>query len=81
MNSVLPAAEPGGADWSPTTSLIREAEQLVSKHGDGADVVAARLADASFASGDRAAGFHWSKIFVILAVAHIRSARTVQAPA
>ncbi len=79
MNSEQSTAIPNGYDSSPTTELIREAERLLGEHGEQADLVAARMADRSFSTGDRAAGFRWSKIFVILAVAYMRSARTVQA--
>jgi len=73
MNSEQFDCKSPRVDSSTTTDLVREAERLLGEHGDKADVVAARLADASFSTGDRAGGFRWSKIFVILAVAHIRS--------
>ncbi len=80
MNSEQIAAVSGSDHLSSKKELVRAAEELVGEHGDAADLVAARLADSCFSAGDRAAGFRWSKIFVILAVAHIRSARGAQAP-
>jgi hypothetical protein len=56
----------------PYSPLIRDAERLLQQHGDGADLAAARLADASFMAGDNSAGDRWARIFRILAASHVR---------
>ena len=55
----------------PAKDLAREAQRLVAQHRDEADIVAARLADACFISGDKNAGRRWAKIFLILSSQHL----------
>jgi hypothetical protein len=53
-----------------------ESERLVSEHGEEADDIAARRADALFRNGDTLGGARWLKIFRRIAMAHRR--RTVE---
>lgn len=55
----------------PVKDLAREAQRLVAQHRDEADIVAARLADACFISGDKNAGRRWAEIFLILSSRHL----------
>ena len=55
--------------------VLRGAERLVMQHGDKADLIAARLADACFRAGDEIAGNHWTKIFRVLARSQLRHLR------
>jgi hypothetical protein len=50
----------------------RDAERLVAEHGEAADEVAARRADALFRDGDTVGGTRWLKIFRRIALAHRR---------
>jgi hypothetical protein len=50
--------------------MVREAQSLLNEHGEEADVVAARRADAHFRSGDAVAGTRWLKVFRRIALAH-----------
>jgi hypothetical protein len=74
MHSVSDAAE--GRDYCghDEYQLTRDADQLISEHGDQADNVAARRADASFRDGDLMGGARWLKIFRRIALAHRRRA-------
>ena len=67
----------GRGESSPeeNSDLLRDADLLVSEHGDDADMVAARLADSSFRSGDEATGFRWLHIFRMIAESNLRSVR------
>lgn len=63
-------------DSVPTTernhfeTLSREASLLVNKHGDDADLFAARQADSLFRAGDAVNGERWSAIFRLIAMSH-----------
>ena len=49
----------------------RDAERLFIQYRDQADFVAARLADACFTAGDKAAGCRWAEIFLVIAARHL----------
>ena len=74
MHSVSDTAE--GRDHSPHDEyqLTRDADQLISEHGEDADNVAARRADSLFRDGDLTGGVRWLKIFRRIAMAHRRRA-------
>jgi len=74
MHSVSDAAE--GRDYSAQDDyqLTRDADQLISEHGEEADKVAARRADTLFRDGDLMGGVRWLKIFRRIALAHRRRA-------
>ena len=74
MGSIAYADRDRGHSSPENRLLLRDAERLISEHGDTADVAAARLADACFSVGDDKAGNHWLKVFSILAATHMRSA-------
>lgn len=59
----------GGSD---EFQLLKDADRLVTEHGEDADHIAARRADASFLDGDVSAGARWLKIFRRIAMAHRR---------
>jgi hypothetical protein len=59
----------------PYSPLTHDVERLLQQHGGGADLAAARLADAAFSAGDDIAGDRWAKIFRILAASPVRRAR------
>ena len=63
--------EDGGSD---EFKLLRDADQLVTEHGQEADHVAAHRADSLFRDGDLAGGSRWLKIFRKIAMAHRRRA-------
>ena len=52
--------------------LSRDADRLMTEHGDDADHVAARRADSLFRNGDLTGGARWLKIFRRIAMAHRR---------
>lgn len=52
--------------------LSRDADQIMTEHGDEAGHVAAHRADSLFRDGDRLAGARWLKIFRKIAMAHRR---------
>ena len=74
MHSVTDAAE--GRDYSVQDEyqLTRDADQLISDHGEDADNVAARRADSLFRDGDLSGGVRWLKIFRRIAMVHRRRA-------
>lgn len=61
----LPAGKPA------KDGLSRDIERLFTGYGDQADFVAARIADACFTAGDKAAGYRWAEIFLIIAERHL----------
>ena len=63
--------EEGGSDEH---QLSRDADRLVSEHGEEADTMAARQADTLFRDGDTLGGTRWLKIFRRIAMAHRRRA-------
>ena len=74
MHSVSDAAE--GRDYSghDEYQLTRDADRLISEHGDQAENMAARQADTLFRDGDLMGGTRWLKIFRRIAMAHRRRA-------
>jgi hypothetical protein len=52
--------------------LSRDADQIMTEHGNEADHVAAHRADSLFRDGDIVAGARWLKIFRRIALAHRR---------
>ena len=54
--------------------LSRDAERLLTEHGEEADYIAARRADTLFRDGDRRGGTRWLKVFRRIAMTHRRSA-------
>jgi hypothetical protein len=74
MHSVSDVAE--GRDHSALDEyqLTRDADHLISEHGEEADNVAARRADSLFREGDLLGGVRWLKIFRRIAMAHRRRA-------
>jgi len=52
--------------------LSRDADRLLTEHGEDADQVAARRADSLFRDGDMLAGTRWLKVFRRIALAHRR---------
>jgi hypothetical protein len=52
--------------------LSRDADQVVTEHGDEAGHVAAHRADSLFRNGDIVGGSRWLKIFRRIALAHRR---------
>ena len=54
--------------------LLKDADLLVTEHGDDADIIAARHADSFFCIGDAIAGTRWLNIFRIIARSHLRRA-------
>jgi hypothetical protein len=54
--------------------VSRDADRLMTEHGEDADHVAARKADALFRDGDTLGGTRWLKIFRRIATAHRRRA-------
>jgi hypothetical protein len=73
MHSVSDAAgrEDSGQDEH---QLSRDADRLVTEHGEDADHVAAKRADSLFRDGDAVGGTRWLKIFRRIATAHRRRA-------
>jgi len=55
-----------------TKDLVKQADQLVSEHGDDADIIAAKRADSFFCAGNAAVGTRWLNIFRIIAHSHLR---------
>jgi hypothetical protein len=68
----LPAGGRSRSSREHNPDLLRDADLLVRQHGADADLVAARLADCSFRSGDEATGFRWLKVFRIIADSNLR---------
>ena len=62
---------PGGKPAKDELSC--DAERLFTRYRDEADFVAARLADACFTAGDKAAGRRWAEIFLIIAARHLET--------
>jgi hypothetical protein len=54
--------------------LLKDADRLLTEHGEEADHVAARQADSLFRNGDISGGTRWLKIFRRIAIAHRRRA-------
>lgn len=52
--------------------VSRDADRLVTEHGEDADHVAAKRADSHFRDGDMLGGARWLKIFRRIAMAHRR---------
>ena len=52
--------------------LSRDADQIITEHGDDAGHVAAHRADSLFRNGDILGGARWLKIFRKVAMAHRR---------
>ena len=52
--------------------LARDADRIISEHGDDAGQVAALRADSLFRNGDKLGGARWLKIFRKVAMAHRR---------
>ena len=52
--------------------LSRDADRLLTEHGEDADHIAARRADALLREGDVAGGARWLKVFRRIAMAHRR---------
>jgi len=74
MHSASDAAaghEDGGND---DLLLSRDADRLMTEHGEEADYVAAHRADSLFRNGDIPGGARWLKIFRRIAMAHRRRA-------
>jgi hypothetical protein len=63
--------EDGGSD---EFQLLKDADRLVTEHGQDADHVAAHRADSLFRDGDLHGGSRWLKIFRRIAMAHRRGA-------
>ena len=63
--------EDGGTD---DLQLSRDADRLLTEHGQEADQVAAHQADSLFRNGDVQGGARWLKIFRRIAMAHRRRA-------
>jgi hypothetical protein len=63
--------EDGGSD---EFQLLRDADRLVTEHGEDADQIAARRADSLFLDGNVSGGTRWLKIFRRIAMAHRRRA-------
>jgi len=54
--------------------LLKDADRLLTEHGEEADHVAAHRADSLFRDGDMHGGTRWLKIFRRIAMAHRRRA-------
>jgi hypothetical protein len=54
--------------------LSRDADRLLTEHGEDADHVAARRADSLFRDGNMLGGTRWLKIFRRIAMTHRRGA-------
>lgn len=52
--------------------LSRDADLLLTEHGEDADQVAARRADSLFRDGDMLGGTRWLKVFRRIAMGHRR---------
>jgi hypothetical protein len=52
--------------------LSRDADRLLTEHGEDADHVAARRADSLFRDGDMLGGTRWLQVFRRIAMAHRR---------
>ena len=52
--------------------LSRDADRLLTEHGEDADRVAARKADTLFRDGDVLGGSRWLKVFRRIAMGHRR---------
>jgi hypothetical protein len=74
MHSVSDVGEDADEGGHSDHQLSREAEQLISEHGEEADNVAAQRADSLFRDGDMLGGTRWLKIFRRIALAHRRAA-------
>ena len=59
---------------SDELQLSREADRLLTEHGQEADQVAAHQADSLFRDGDMLGGARWLRIFRRIAMAHRRRA-------
>jgi hypothetical protein len=57
-----------------TNDLLKDANLLVSEHGEDADIVAAQRADSFFCVGDAISGTRWLNIFRFIARSHLRPA-------
>lgn len=73
MHYAIDAAgrEDGGHDEH---QLLKDADRLLTEHGEEADHVAAHRADSLFRNGDIPGGARWLKIFRRIAMAHRRRA-------
>ena len=65
------SCEDGGHDEH---QLLKDADRLLTEHGEEADHVAAHRADSLFRNGDTHGGTRWLKIFRRIAMAHRRRA-------
>lgn len=74
MHSACESAAHHEDGGSEEFQLSRDADQLVTEHGEDADHVAARRADSLFLNGDVSGGARWLKIFRRIAMAHRRRA-------
>lgn len=54
--------------------LSRDADRLLTEHGEDADHIAARRADTLFRDGDMQGGARWLKVFRRIAMTHRRRA-------
>jgi len=66
------------AEWDDSGhddhQLSRDADRLLTEHGDNADHIAARRADSLFREGDMQGGARWLKVFRRIAMTHRRRA-------
>jgi len=60
------------------TEISIAAKLLVDQHGNNADIVAARRADALFRDGNTTEGARWLKIFHRIATSYLSTAKAHQ---